>query len=63
MKAVHVLFFVFILLKLTGLINWSWWVTLTAALWAPVLFILLALVCFDGAMAAIKTWEEQNAKR
>lgn len=39
------LFLVFLVLKLTGTIDWSWW-GVTAPLWAPlaVLFILWAVV-------------------
>jgi hypothetical protein len=35
-------FIVFLVLKLTGHIDWSWWYV-TAPLWAPVLFIIGAL--------------------
>lgn len=30
---------VFIVLKLTGVINWSWWWVLTP-IWAPILFVM-----------------------
>ena len=42
-----VLFIVFLILKLTGTITWSWW-WVTAPLWAP-----LALVAMFGAIASI----------
>ena len=38
---------VFIVLKLTGVINWSWW-WVTAPFWAPVavaIIILLLFIC------------------
>jgi hypothetical protein len=34
-----VLFVVFLVLKLTGNINWSWW-WVTSPLWIPVVFLL-----------------------
>lgn len=37
-----VLFIVFLVLKLTGAIAWSWW-WVTAPLWAPAALILLIL--------------------
>ena len=44
-----ILFAVFVTLKLTGYITWSWW-WVTAPLWGPVAFViglgLLALVIF-----------------
>ncbi|MGW0245092.1 hypothetical protein ACWDYH_00480 [Nocardia goodfellowii] len=36
------LFLVFLVLKLTGFIAWSWW-WVTAPLWAPALIVLLLL--------------------
>ena len=33
------LFLVFLILKLTGFINWSWW-WVTAPLWMPLLFVI-----------------------
>jgi uncharacterized protein (DUF983 family) len=38
-----ILFVVFLVLKLTGTIDWSWWLV-TAPLWAPVLFIIGVLI-------------------
>jgi membrane protein YdbS with pleckstrin-like domain len=37
-----VLFIVFLILKLTGNINWSWW-WVTSPLWIPLAFIVIAL--------------------
>jgi len=37
------LFLIFLVLKLTGIINWSWlWVT--SPLWLPMLFVIAVLV-------------------
>ena len=37
-----VLFVIFLTLKLTGVIDWSWW-WMTSPLWIPVLFMLTVL--------------------
>lgn len=37
-----VLFVVFLVLKLTHLIDWSWW-WVTAPIWIPVLFVIVVL--------------------
>lgn len=46
-----VVFLVFLVLKLTGTVDWSWW-AVTAPLWAPPL-ILLAMFLFVGGIALI----------
>lgn len=38
-----VLFLVFLVLKLTGNIDWSWW-WVTAPLWIPITLILIILI-------------------
>lgn len=38
-----ILFIVFLILKLTGVISWSWW-WVTAPLWIPIGFALLLLL-------------------
>ena len=38
-----VVFIVFLTLKLTGLINWSWW-WVTSPLWIPLALVLLVLL-------------------
>lgn len=38
-----VLFLIFLVLKLTGLISWSWW-WVTSPLWIGFAFVVLALV-------------------
>lgn len=41
-----VLFVVFLVLKLTGNIDWSWW-WVTAPLWGPITFVIVfAIVVF-----------------
>jgi len=37
------LFIVFLVLKLTGVIDWSWW-WVTSPLWISAIFVLLAVV-------------------
>lgn len=39
------LFIVFLVLKLTGVIDWSWW-WVTAPLWGPLAFVVAGLVVF-----------------
>lgn len=41
-----VLFLIFLVLKLCGIITWSWW-WVTAPLWIPIVvgFILIGIVC------------------
>ena len=38
-----ILFFIFLVLKLTDVIDWSWW-WVTAPLWGPALLVILLLV-------------------
>jgi hypothetical protein len=38
-----ILFVVFLILKLTGFITWSWW-WVTAPLWLPVLLVIAGLL-------------------
>jgi hypothetical protein len=45
-----VLFIVFIVLKLTGLIDWSWW-WVTAPLWIP-LGAIVALIAIAGIIVS-----------
>lgn len=40
-----VLFVVFLVLKLTGVIDWSWW-WITAPLWIPVAFVVGIFLLF-----------------
>ena len=43
MKFCDILLIVFIVLKLVGVINWSWWWVL-APLWIPLLIVIIAVV-------------------
>lgn len=45
-----VLFIVFLVLKLTGLIDWSWW-WVTAPLWIPLALGLAVVAVFVGVTA------------
>ena len=57
------LFLVFLVLKLTGVITWSWW-WVTAPLWAPVvLAVVVALVCVVLALIAVAKEEYADRKR
>jgi hypothetical protein len=41
-----VLFFIFLILKMTGTIDWSWWYV-TAPLWLPVSLVIgITALCF-----------------
>ena len=51
-----ILFIVFLVLKLTNVINWSWW-WITAPLWIPVsiaLVLLLIAIAILGIIAIIE---------
>lgn len=49
-----VLFFIFLVLKLTGYIAWSWW-WVTSPLWIPVaIVIIVALVYWSYRM--VRKW-------
>lgn len=39
----EILFFIFLVLKLTDLINWSWW-WVTCPIWAGSAFVIIALI-------------------
>ncbi|MEB2554065.1 hypothetical protein [Burkholderia cenocepacia] len=49
-----ILFILFLALKLTGFIDWSWW-WVTAPLWIPaaIFFSFAALVCIMAAFAGL----------
>lgn len=42
-SSLFLLFFVFLILKVSGAVAWSWW-WVTCPLWLPVAFVLIALV-------------------
>lgn len=48
-----ILFVVFLVLKLTGVISWSWW-WVTAPLWVPVCFGLMVVTIFIVARVIIR---------
>lgn len=59
-----VLFVVFLVLKLTNTIDWSWW-WVTAPLWLPfTCFLLLFIVCIFvlGFTETINTYKDFNKK-
>lgn len=41
---VWILFFVFLILKLTGSVEWSWWLV-TSPLWVPIIWVLFIHAC------------------
>jgi hypothetical protein len=50
-----ILFIVFLILKLTGTIDWSWW-WVTAPLWIPILFVAAVfgiILLFMGVVALL----------
>lgn len=49
-----ILTLVFVVLKLTGSITWSWWWVLSP-LWIGALIVLVIFVVV-GVIAAVKTW-------
>lgn len=51
-----VLTLIFITLKLTGYIAWSWWWVL-APLWIPIAVLLAFIVCCAIALGAIALWD------
>lgn len=55
------LFLVFLVLKLTGLITWSWW-WVTAPLWIAFGF-WLGLLIIIGLLTAVIHWLDHRAKR
>ena len=57
-----VLFIVFLVLKLTGVISWSWW-WVTAPLWIPTIFVVIIITIICIARKIIKKKEkEKNAE-
>lgn len=47
-----VLFLIFLVLKLTGVITWSWW-WVTCPLWGGLAIVLGIIALFFGVLAAI----------
>lgn len=48
-----VVFIVFLILKLTNTIDWSWW-WVTAPLWIPFLFWIIIVVIILGIVGILK---------
>ena len=47
------LFLIFLVLKLTNVIAWSWW-WITAPLWIPAIFILVGIIIMVAAAMSSK---------
>jgi len=63
-----VLFLIFLVLKLTGTIEWSWW-WVTSPIWIPVgmvfVFLIIAVIVAGisqalGQNKAINSWKKNN---
>jgi predicted tellurium resistance membrane protein TerC len=52
---ISLLVLVFITLKLTGTINWSWWWVLSP-IWVPVAFIVLLAIIYAFIEKGNKKW-------
>lgn len=48
-----VLFLIFLVFKLTGVITWSWW-WVTVPLWGPIVLFLLILIIFFMVLLGMK---------
>ena len=65
--ALFILFIVFLVLKLTGTITWSWW-WITAPLWAPLVLwagiwiVGLAIMAVGTVVYYLTTNKEQRAR-
>ena len=53
-----ILFIVFLILKLTNVINWSWW-WITAPLWIPVSIALVVLLISSVVIGIISIFERK----
>lgn len=56
-----ILFVVFLILKLTNFIDWSWW-WVTAPLWIPVAFIMIMVVIAIMTVGWTGFWKRVAAK-
>lgn len=56
------LFLVFLVLKLTGFIAWSWW-WVTAPLWGPRAIALVVFLIVFGCMGVHQLLTSRNKKR
>lgn len=55
-------FIVFLTLKLTHVIDWSWW-WVTSPLWLPTVFLLLLAGCAGAIVGVAKAVEAHDAKK
>ena len=59
MNVFTVTFIVFLVLKLTGHLDWSWWM-IAAPLWAPLMFMVGAAIgiglCFVSGLGVVSAW-------
>ena len=55
----RVLFLIFLVLKLTGLIDWSWW-WVTAPLWGTVAVVLLIILVMVMVAAFVNRWPRKK---
>lgn len=53
---------VFVTLKLTGFIDWSWW-TVTLPFWGPLALILSVIGIVAFLKVCIEVWEDTARKR
>ena len=56
-----ILFVVFLVLKLTGLISWSWW-WVTAPLWIPICLCLVITIIFAIAGIIIRIRKRESTE-
>ena len=57
-----ILFVVFLVLKLTGVISWSWW-WVTAPLWIPICFGLIVAIILVIAKVIIRKKKNEKTQR
>jgi len=43
----HILFLIFLILKLTGIMDWSWWIV-TCPLWLPLVIVFTLIIGIIG---------------
>lgn len=55
-----ILFIVFLVLKLTGFIDWSWW-WISSTLWIPILIIIFSLIVV-AILHACETPQQKAAR-
>lgn len=53
------LFIVFVTLKLTGTIDWSWW-WVTAPLWLPTVIFIVCVCLYLIIAASLDVWDDRK---